>query len=87
MELPIPPDGGSSPHGGSEDRAERIFTCTRRSTGRRNRSASCGINSSLEALAWAEAQQLIGVEEIEDVTYLRLTRPDPEDDEEEPELE
>jgi hypothetical protein len=34
------------------------------------------------ALAWAEDKQLIGVEEIEDVTYLRLTRPDPENDEE-----
>ena len=39
------------------------------------------------ALAWAEDNQLIGVEEIDDVTYLRLTRPDPEDDEEEPEPE
>jgi AAA domain len=39
------------------------------------------------ALAWAEDKQLIGVEEIDDVTYLRLTRPDPEDDDEEPEPE
>ena len=39
------------------------------------------------ALAWAEAKQLISVEEIDDVTYLRLTRPDPEDDDEEPEPE
>jgi hypothetical protein len=38
------------------------------------------------ALAWAEDKQLIGVEEIDDVTYLRLTRPDPKDDDgEEPE--
>lgn len=38
------------------------------------------------ALAWAEDKQLIGVEDIDDVTYLRLTRPDPEDDDgEEPE--
>jgi hypothetical protein len=34
------------------------------------------------ALAWAEDKKLIGVEEIDDVTYLRLTRPDPEDDDE-----
>jgi hypothetical protein len=33
------------------------------------------------ALAWAEDRQLVGVEEIDDVTYLRLTRPDQEDDE------
>ena len=30
----------------------------------------------LRALEWAEKQQLIGVEEIGGVTYLRLTRPD-----------
>jgi AAA domain len=30
---------------------------------------------------WAEAEQLIAVEEIDDVTYLRLIRPDPNDDE------
>jgi hypothetical protein len=33
------------------------------------------------ALAWAEDNQLIGVEEIGDVTYLRLTRPDSQDEE------
>lgn len=36
------------------------------------------------ALAWAEDKQLVAIEEIEDVTYLRLTRPDPEDDDGEP---
>ena len=37
-------------------------------------------------LDWAEDQQLIGIEEIDGVTYLRLTRPEPEDkgEEEEP---
>jgi hypothetical protein len=34
------------------------------------------------ALAWAEDRQLVGVEEIEAVTYLRLTRPDPQEEEE-----
>jgi hypothetical protein len=34
------------------------------------------------ALAWAEDRQLVGVEEIEGVTYLRLTRPDPQEEEE-----
>jgi hypothetical protein len=37
----------------------------------------------LRALDWAERKQLIGIEEIGDVTYLRLNRPDPEQDEEE----
>jgi hypothetical protein len=32
------------------------------------------------ALAWAEDRQLIGVEEINDVTYLRLTHPGPKED-------
>jgi hypothetical protein len=33
------------------------------------------------ALAWAEDRQLVGIEEIGGVTYLRLTRPDPADEE------
>ena len=33
------------------------------------------------ALGWAEDQQLIGIEEIDGVTYLRLSRPDWEEDE------
>ena len=31
------------------------------------------------ALDWAEDQQLIGIEEIDGITYLRLARPEPED--------
>lgn len=33
------------------------------------------------AVDWAEDQQLVAIVEIDDVTYLRLTRPDPVDDE------
>jgi hypothetical protein len=32
---------------------------------------------------FAERKQLIGIEEIDGITYLRLSRPDPEQDEEE----
>ena len=35
------------------------------------------------ALGWAEDQQLIGIEEIDGVTYLRLSRPDREEEENE----
>ena len=35
----------------------------------------------LRALDWAEQKQLIGVEEIDGVTYLRLIRPDHQDGE------
>jgi hypothetical protein len=35
------------------------------------------------ALAWAEDRQLVGVEEIDGVTYLRLTYPDPQEEDEE----
>jgi hypothetical protein len=35
------------------------------------------------ALAWAEDRSLIGTEEIEGTTYLWLTRPDPQDVEDE----
>ena len=35
------------------------------------------------ALGWVEDQQLIGIEEIDGVTYLRLSRPDREEEENE----
>ncbi len=34
------------------------------------------------ALAWAEDQQLIGIEEIDSIIYLCLSRPDPENEDE-----
>ena len=52
-----------------------------------NRSARPGTCSLAGLSRGPKDKQLIGVEEINDVTYLRLTRPDPEDDDEEPEPE
>ena len=52
------------------------FTLTRRLTALRSRRERPGVRSSFGRLEWAEDQQLIGVEEIDGVTYLRLIRPD-----------
>ena len=86
VELPIPPDGPAV-----RMVAQRIvqneFYMHTPVDGTPEQKRKLRYQQFTRALAWAEAQQLIGVEEIEDVTYLRLTRPDPEDDEEEPELE
>jgi hypothetical protein len=40
-----------------------------------------GARGSTARSTWAEHQQLIGVQEIDGVTYLRLTQPEPEDGE------
>ena len=86
VELPIAPDGPTV-RMVEQEIVQNDFSRTRRLTGRPNRSARLRHLQFIRALAWAEDKQLIGVEEIDDVTYLRLTRPDPEDDEEEPEPE
>ena len=53
----------------------------RRRTARRSKSGNSGRQQFKRALGWAEAQQLIGIDEIDDVIYLRLSRPDREEDE------
>ena len=49
---------------------------TRRPMVRRSRKGDFRRQQFKRALDWAEEKQLIGVEEIDDVTYLRLIRPD-----------
>ena len=86
VELPIPPDGPVVRMVEQEIVRTEYFTRTPVDGSPEQKRKARHMQFS-RALAWAEDKQLIGVEEINDVTYLRLTRPDPEDDDEEPEPE
>ena len=61
----------------------RPSTPARRRTAPRSRSGSFGTPQFKRALDWAEQERLIAIGEIGDITYIWLTRPDPEDAEEE----
>jgi hypothetical protein len=80
-ELPIPPDGPVARMVNQEIvRIEYYAHTSADGTPEQKRKAKHMQFS--RALAWAEDRQLVRVEEIEGVTYLRLTRPDPQDEEE-----
>jgi hypothetical protein len=79
VELPIPPDGPTVRMVEQEIVRTEYFTRTPVDGTPEQKRKARHMQFS-RALAWAEDKELIGVEEIDDVTYLRLTRPDPEDD-------
>jgi hypothetical protein len=83
VELPIPPDGPAV-RMVAQKIVQKEFYAHTPVDGTPEEKRKIRYQQFTRALAWAEAQQLIGVEEIEYVTYLRLTRPDPEGDEAEP---
>ena len=81
VEMPIPPDGPMARMVDQEIvRVEYYAHTPADGTPEQKRKAKHMQFS--RALAWAEDRQLVGVEEIEGVTYLRLTRPDPQEEEE-----
>jgi hypothetical protein len=81
VELPIPPDGPVARMVDQEIvRVEYHAHTPAEGTPEQKRKAKH--MQFGRALAWAEDRQLIAVEEIEGLTYLRLTRPDPQEDEE-----
>jgi hypothetical protein len=85
VELPIPPDGPAV-RMVDQSIVKKEFYAHTPADGTPEQKRKARHMQFSRALAWAEDKQLIGVEEIDDVTYLRLTRPDPEDDDgEEPE--
>ena len=86
VELPIPPDGPVVRMVAQKIVQKEFYSHTP-VDGSPEQKRKVRHQQFSRALAWAEDKQLIGVEEIDDVTYLRLTRPDPEDDDEEPEPE
>ena len=86
MELPIPPDGPVVRMVAQKIVQKEFYTHTP-ADGTPEQKRKIRHQQFNRALAWAEDKQLIGIEEIDDVTYLRLTRPDLEDDDGEPEPE
>jgi AAA domain len=76
VELSIPPDGPVA-------RIVRVkYYAHTPADGSPEQKGDLRRQKFFRALDWAERKQLIGIEEIGDVTYLRLTRPEPESGEE-----
>ena len=75
VELPIPPDGPSVRMIDQEIVREQFYAQTP-ADGTPEQKGHSRRQQFLRALDWAEQKQLIGVEEIDGVTYLRLIRPD-----------
>jgi AAA domain len=86
VELAIPPDGPVV-RMVAQKIVQREFYAHTPADGTPEQKRKIKHQQFSRALAWAEDKQLIGVEEVEEVTYLRLTRPDPEDDDQQPEPE
>ena len=77
VELPIPPDGPLVRMIDQEIVREQFYVQTP-ADGTPAQKGEFRRKRFKRAVDWAEDQQLIAVEEIDDVTYLRLSRPDPE---------
>jgi hypothetical protein len=76
-------EGESMQTGGAANYGRNLFfdPCRRRPCRLQPRRVNSGARGSTARSTWAEHQQLIGVQEIDGVTYLRLTQPEPEDGE------
>ena len=81
VELPIPPDGPTVRMIEQEIVREQFYSCTP-AEGTPEQKSHSRRQKFLRALDWAEQQQLIGIEEINGITYLRLSRPDQEEENE-----
>jgi hypothetical protein len=82
VELPIPPNGPVVRMVDQEIVREQFYRQTP-ADGTPQQKGNLRRQKFLRALEWAEHKRLIGIEDINGVSYLRLTRPDPETDEEE----
>jgi hypothetical protein len=82
-ELPISPAGPVTRMADQETVRERFYTSTP-ADGTSKQKRQFRHLQFRRALGWAEDQQLIGVGDIGDITYVWLVRSDPEDDEEDP---
>jgi hypothetical protein len=80
VDLPIPPDGPTVRMVDQEIVREQFYSHTPVEGSPKQKRQLRSLQFK-RALAWAEDQQLIGIEEIDGVTYLRLLRPDREEDE------
>ena len=81
VELPIPPDGPTVRMVDQEIVRERVLRHTP-ADGTPEQKGKTRRQKFFRALEWAEDQQLIGVGEVDGITYLWLTRPEPKPEEE-----
>jgi hypothetical protein len=81
VDLPIAPDGPAVRMVDQDLVRKAFYACTPADEGTPEQKGHFRRQKFLRALDWAEDEQLIGISEIEDVTYLRLTRPNEEEDE------
>jgi hypothetical protein len=82
VELSIPPDGPVVRMVDQELVRQLFYTHTP-ADGSLEQKSNLRRQKFLRALDWAEHKRLIGIQDINGVSYLWLTRPDPETDEEE----
>jgi len=82
VDLPIPPDGPTV-RMVDQELVRKDFYATTPADGTPKQKRQFRYAQFKRALDWAEQEQLIAIGEIGEVTYIWLTRPDPEDTEEE----
>ena len=78
VDLPIPPDGPTVRMIDQKIVREQFYSRTP-AEGTSKQKRQLRFLQFRRALGWAEDQQLIGVAEIGDITYLRLSRPEEDD--------
>ena len=79
VELPIPPDGPSVRMADQELVRERFYIGTP-AEGTPEQKGNFRRQKFLRAMEWAEGQQLLGIHEIGETTYLRLVRPEQDEE-------
>jgi hypothetical protein len=82
VDLPIPPDGPAVRMVDQKLVRKAFYACTPVDEGTPEQRGRFRRQRFLAALDWAEQQQLIGAGEVNEVSYLWLARPEPEDDQE-----
>jgi hypothetical protein len=81
VDLPIAPNGPTVRMVDQNLVRKSFYACTPADEGTPEQKGHFRRQKFLRALDWAEDEQLIGITEIEGVTYLWLTRPNEEKDE------
>jgi len=80
VEREIPPDGPAT-RMIDQEVVRGLFYAQTPADGTPEQKSHSRRQKFLRALDWAEQQQLIGIDEVDGITYLRLSRPDQEEDE------
>ena len=82
VDLPIPPDGPTV-RMVDQERVRKAFYASTPADGTPKQKRQFRYAQFKRALDWAEQERLIAIGEIGDITYIWLTRPDPDEAEEE----